>query len=111
MNLQVTLVEMEQWRRQIEFNLLPADTIRWPGKPVRPWMEQGNSGGTPLCRRSFEVFHAPQHLQAPMAKRCDKHSVIGQENGFELARSERASGWVFQEVRHRRPLATLSAKN
>ncbi|MGO9061648.1 MAG: hypothetical protein ACLQU2_30380 [Candidatus Binataceae bacterium] len=33
-----------------------------------------------------------------MTKRSAKHSVSRQEDGFEIARKERAGGWVFQEV-------------
>jgi hypothetical protein len=92
------LVEMEKWRRHIEHNLLPQNTISWRGKPVRPRMEKRDSGAAPLCRRSFEVFHAPENLLAPMTKRSAEHPVSRQENGLEIAREQRASGWVFQEV-------------
>jgi len=92
------LVEMEKWRRHIEHNLLPQNTIPWPGKPVRPRMEKRDSDAAPLCRGRFEVFHAPENLHASMTKRSTEHSVSRQENGLEIARKERASGWVFQEV-------------
>jgi hypothetical protein len=61
-------------------------------------MEKRDSGAASPCRRSFEVFHAPENLHAPMTKRSAEHSVSRQENGFEIACQERASGWVFQEV-------------
>jgi hypothetical protein len=92
------LVEMEKWRGHIEHNLLPQNTISWRGKPVRPRMEKRDSGAAPLCRRSFEVFHAPENLHASMTKRSTEHPVSRQENGLEIACEERASGWIFQEV-------------
>ena len=61
-------------------------------------MEKRDSGAAPLCRGSFEVFYASEHLHAPMTKRSAEHSVSREENGFEIARTERARGWVFQEV-------------
>jgi hypothetical protein len=77
---------------------LPQNTISWRGKPVRPRMEKRDSGAAPLCRRSFEVFRAPENLHASTTKRSAEHPVRRQENGLEIAREERASGCVFQEV-------------
>ena len=86
MHRQLMLVEMKKWRRHIEFNLLAESMIPWLSKPVRPRMEKGNSGGAPLCRSTFEVFHASQHLHSRMTKRSAEHSVSRQKNRFEVAR-------------------------
>jgi hypothetical protein len=92
------LVEMEKWRRHIEHNLSLETPLPGLGTPVRPRMEKRDSGAAPLRRRTFKVFHAPENLHASMTKRSAEHPVSRQENGLEIAREERASGWIFQEV-------------
>jgi hypothetical protein len=86
------LVEMEKWRGYIKHHLLPKNTVSWLSKPVRPRMEQRDSGGAASCRGSFKVLHASEHLGAFMPKRSAKHSVPRKENGLEIARAKRASG-------------------
>src|SRR4029077_19258163 len=85
---------MEKRRCFIEHNFLPQNAIARLSKPVRPRIQKRDSRAAPPCRGSFEVFHAPENLHAPMTKRSAEHAVSRQENGLEIARNEHASGWI-----------------
>ena len=98
MHWETARVKVEQWRRRIQIHLLPGGTIPCCAKPVRPRVEERDSGGAPLRGGSLEVLHPPEHLHASMAKRSTEHAVPWEENSLEIARDKFASGWVFQEV-------------
>jgi hypothetical protein len=92
------LVEMEKWRGNVKYHLVPQNPVTWLSEAVRPRMEKWDSGGATLGGSSFKILHASQQLDAFMTKRSTKHSMPGKENGIKIARAKRASTRVIKKV-------------
>jgi hypothetical protein len=62
------LVEVEDWRRWIEFDFPPSGVITRAIQAIRPRVEERDTGGASLRGSGIEAMYAPQDLLAPVAK-------------------------------------------
>jgi hypothetical protein len=86
MDWHAMLVEVEEWRGQIQLHFLPPSSIARAGETVRPRMQERNSGGAAPSRGGFEVAHASQKLDTSVAQRRAEYSPLKSNGSSSVQR-------------------------